>query len=256
MRTFAMRLVGPGYLAIVAVLAVYAAQPFAADFLVVLVAFILAFSVIGLASVAWNGARTRRWFWIVATLPGVLMLLFNGPFAPYALSHPADALSFGTTLLSIVAAALVIVGSLAAWREIGQRRELWEPGGRSSLVVASVAGIVLGACLTSIAAASSTSAGIALSGPPATTVTLTARNTRFLETALEARSGDVIGIFVTNSDGYAHSFDVDALAIHVALPAGSTTFVALKPTAAGRLEFYCAVPGHKDAGMVGSITVH
>ena len=256
MRTLAMRLVGAGYLAIVAVLTVYAAQPFAADFVVVLVAFIVAFSVIGLASVAWSGARTRRWFWIVATLPGVLMLLFSGPFAPYALGHPADALSFGTTLLSIVAAALVIVGSVAVWREIGRGRALWGPGGRAGLLIASVAGLVLGACLTSIAAASSTSAGIALSGPPATTATLTARDTKFLETSLEARSGDVLGVFVTNNDGYAHSFDVDALGIHVALPAGSTTFVALKPAAAGRLEFYCAVPGHRDAGMVGSITVH
>lgn len=256
MRTFAMRLVGAGNLAIVGVLALFATQPFAKDFIVILAVFIAAFGGIGLASVLWSGARTRRWFWLVALVPGVVMLLFNGPYAPYALSHPADALSFGTTLLSVIAAVVVIVGSLVAWREIGRGGALWEPQGRAGLAIAAIVGVVLGAMLTSVAAASSTSAGIALAGPPAATVTLTARDTRFLETALDARSGDVTGVFITNKDGYAHSFDVDALGIHVALPAESTTFVALRPTAAGALQFYCAVPGHRDAGMVGSISVH
>jgi hypothetical protein len=255
MQTFAMRLVGVGSLAIVGVLTVFLTQPFAAGFTVILAVFIGAFAAIGLASVLWSGAQTRRWFWLVALAPGVVILLFNGPYAPYALSHPADVLSFGTTLLSLIAAAIVIVGSLVAWREVGRGRALWEPRGRAGLVIASVAGLLLGALLTSVAAASSTSVGIALSGPPAATAILTARDTKFLETVLDARSGEVLGIFVTNEDVYAHSFHVDALGIHVALPAGSTTFVALRPAAAGRLEFYCAVPGHRDAGMVGTIDV-
>jgi len=63
MRTFAMRLVGAGNLAIVAVLATLATQPFAADFLVILAAFVVAFAVVALASLLWSGAPTRRWFW-------------------------------------------------------------------------------------------------------------------------------------------------------------------------------------------------
>jgi len=84
---------------------------------------------------------------------------------------------------------------------------------------------------------------------------VTAERTKFLATGLEAKTGEVLGIFVTNKDGFAHSFDVDALGIHVPLPATSTTFVALKPTTTGTLQFYCAVPGHRDAGMVGAIAV-
>jgi plastocyanin len=121
--------------------------------------------------------------------------------------------------------------------------------------VAGVAGLVFGASLTSVAAASSANAGIELSQLPATTAALTAQDTKFLETNLVATSGEVLGIFVTNKDGYGHSFDVDQLGVHVALPANSTTFIAVRPTTSGSLEFYCAVPGHRDAGMVGTIAV-
>jgi uncharacterized cupredoxin-like copper-binding protein len=255
MRTFAMRLVAMAIVGLIAVLAAYLTQPFVADFIVVLAVFIALFAAIGLATL-WSGSRTRPWIWLVATLPGVLILLFSGPYAPYALRHPADALGFVTSLVALVAAAVDVVAGVTAWREVRAGRVILEPLGRAGLVLLTVVGLTVGACLTSVAAASSTSAGIALTGPPASTVTLTALNTKFLETAFDAKSGDVIGIFVTNKDAYAHSFDVDALGTHVPLPASSTTFVALKPTAAGALQFYCAVPGHRDAGMVGTITVH
>jgi uncharacterized cupredoxin-like copper-binding protein len=250
-----MRLVGVAYGAIVAVLVVYASQPFAADFIVVIAGFVGLFALIGIASAVWSGARTRPWFWLVATVPGVMVLLFNSFYGPYALAHPADALSFATTLVILVAGITLITASLTAWLEIRRGRRLWDSGGRAGLVVAGLLGLVIGACLTSVLAAASTSTGAAIGQPPAATATVTAQNTRFLETRLDATSGQVLGIFVTNKDGFAHSFDVDALGVHVPLPAGATTFVALKPTAAGTVQFYCAVPGHRDAGMVGDIVV-
>lgn len=254
MRTLAMRLVGAAYFAIVAVFAVYLTQPFAADFIVVMAAFIALFAAVGLASWFWAGARTRPWFWLVATAPGILVLMFTGFYAPYALAHPADSLSFVTTLVVLVAAIMAIAASLTAWREVRRGRASWQSGGRSGLVVAGVVGLVVGACLTSVLAASSTGTVAALSQPPTTTGSLTVQDTKFLEN-LDAKTGDVLGVFVTNRDGFAHSFDVDALGIHVPLAATSTTFVAINPTAAGPLQFYCAVPGHKDAGMVGAISV-
>ena len=182
------------------------------------------------------------------------MLLFTGFYAPYALTHPADALTFVTTLAVLVAGVLAIIGSLTAWREVRGGRPIWHIRGRAGLVVAGVVGLVLGASVTSVVAATSTGTGPALDGAPAATATLLAKDTAFVG-HLEATPGQVLGIFVTNADAYAHSFDVDELGIHVALPADSTTFVALEPTAGGQLPFYCGVPGHKDAGMVGTITV-
>jgi cupredoxin-like protein len=255
MRTFAMRLVGAAYVGMIAILATYLPQPFAADFIIVLVVFIALYAAIGLATL-WSGAATRSWIWLVAMVGGVVMLLFDGPFAPYALMHPADAAGFVTSLVALIAAVVAIVAGLTAWREVRSGRASWEPRGGAGLVIGVVVGLVVGACLTSVAAASSASPGIALAAPPATTVTLTAVKTSFVEPSLQAKAGDVLGIFVTNKDPYAHAFDIDALGIHVALPADSTTFVAVRPMATGRLQFYCAVPGHRDAGMAGTIDVH
>ena len=255
MRTFAMRLVGAAYLGMIAVLATYLPQPFAADFVIVLVVFIALYAAIALATL-WSGATRRSWIWLLAAVGGGVMLLFDGPFAPYALMHPADAFAFVTSLVAMVAAVVAIVAGVVAWREVRSGHESWEARGRAGLVLGTIVGIVVGASLTSVAAASSASPGIALNGPPATTATLTALNTTFVEKTLPGKAGDVLGVFVTNKDGYAHAFDIDALGIHVALPADSTTFVAIRPTAAGQLQFYCGVPGHKDAGMAGTIDVH
>jgi uncharacterized cupredoxin-like copper-binding protein len=65
----------------------------------------------------------------------------------------------------------------------------------------------------------------------------------------------VLGLFVENRDTISHSFDIDALDIHVQIPANATVAVAIKPTQAGPLKFYCAVGGHEAAGMAGTIDV-
>ena len=35
----------------------------------------------------------------------------------------------------------------------------------------------------------------------------------------------------------------------------STIGVGIEPTGSGSLEFYCSVPGHREAGTVGTINV-
>src|SRR6476660_9891004 len=117
-----MATVGAGYTAIAAVFVVYATQPFAADFIAVIAAFVALFVVIGLASMFWVGARIRAWFWLVSTTGGIVVLLFNGFYGPYALAHPADALTFVTTLIVLVAGVIVVVGSLTAWLEARRGR--------------------------------------------------------------------------------------------------------------------------------------
>ena len=51
-------------------------------------------------------------------------------------------------------------------------------------------------------------------------------------------------------------FAVDALSIDVDMPAGQTVTATIPADAApGEYEFYCNVPGHKPAGMVGTLVV-
>lgn len=44
-------------------------------------------------------------------------------------------------------------------------------------------------------------------------------------------------------------------AIHMGAAAGMSSSISFVPTKPGSYEFYCAVPGHKEAGMVGTLIV-
>jgi uncharacterized cupredoxin-like copper-binding protein len=53
----------------------------------------------------------------------------------------------------------------------------------------------------------------------------------------------------------SNSFDVDAVGIHIAMAANETAETTLTMTQPGTCIFYCAIPGHKEAGMVGTLIV-
>jgi plastocyanin len=61
--------------------------------------------------------------------------------------------------------------------------------------------------------------------------------------------------FTLPNDGAApHNFSIDELGISVDIAPGSTeeTVINAPP---GTYEYYCNVPGHKEAGMVGTLIV-
>jgi len=64
-------------------------------------------------------------------------------------------------------------------------------------------------------------------------------------------------IVATNVGLLEHSFAVDEWGIEVDLPAGQPVEIQVPQDAqAGQtFEFFCAVPGHREGGMVGTITV-
>ena len=63
-------------------------------------------------------------------------------------------------------------------------------------------------------------------------------------------------ISLPNTGATLHNFAVDALGIDVDMPVGETVEATIPADAApGEYEFYCNVPGHKQAGMVGTLTV-
>jgi plastocyanin len=77
-------------------------------------------------------------------------------------------------------------------------------------------------------------------------------------------AGDAITLTVTpgttvemiNEGAAEHDFTVDALGVHVPAAPGETVEVTIPADAApGEYEFYCSVPGHKAAGMVGTLVV-
>lgn len=61
---------------------------------------------------------------------------------------------------------------------------------------------------------------------------------------------------VINEGVSLHDFVVDELGIDVDLEAGETATVTIPDDAAlGEYEFYCSVPGHAAAGMVGTLVI-
>ena len=74
------------------------------------------------------------------------------------------------------------------------------------------------------------------------------------DAVLSAVAGTTIRI--TNTGVSEHSFVVDALGIDVDLAPSATVEVAIPDdAAAGTYDFYCAVPGHAQAGMVGRLEI-
>ncbi len=73
--------------------------------------------------------------------------------------------------------------------------------------------------------------------------------------AITVKPGDTI---VLTNDGFAqHDFVVDELGMDSDLANNGETVTVTVPEDAepGDYEFYCSVPGHKEAGMVGTLTV-
>lgn len=73
--------------------------------------------------------------------------------------------------------------------------------------------------------------------------------------AIEAKPGDTITL---TNDGFAqHDLKIDDLGIGTDLVNNGQSMTITIPAdaAPGEYEFYCSVPGHKEAGMVGTITI-
>lgn len=268
-RTFAMRVYVALYWLLVLdflfilgaiMLPSLADSPETASFLPIIIGFLALFVAAAVVVTFWPAAPGRARLWVVAAIPAALFMMLNLPYLPYSLSHPTDTVGFAAALPLVVATLGLIAAGVVVWREVRAARTEGRPisaaaAGRAPLVVGSVVGFVIGALVTAQVAAAPGSGGGAVALAPTRTAILIARESAFGPIATDASASDVLGIFVVNEDTFAHSFDVDALGIHVALPPKSTTAVSLKPLAAGPLAFYCGVPGHREAGMTGTMNV-
>lgn len=63
-----------------------------------------------------------------------------------------------------------------------------------------------------------------------------------------------VKVTLPNQGAAPHDFSIDALGISVTVNPGETGEVTIDAPA-GEYEYYCNIPGHKEAGMVGKLTV-
>ncbi|HZN15181.1 MAG TPA: cupredoxin domain-containing protein [Acidimicrobiales bacterium] len=82
---------------------------------------------------------------------------------------------------------------------------------------------------------------------------LSAKGVRFSPTRLTARNGE-LSVRLKNKDLFWHTLTIDALNLDLKVPVGATRRAEFQAPA-GTYEYYCRIPGHKQAGMKGTLRV-
>lgn len=218
---------------------------------------LIIFGVPALLILALITATRWRWAPLLATLYWSVLIILNIPFLQHDLVHPE---SFGTFVFSVIVLGLALVGGVAgviataqnfrsqAAREVGAETPRWFGAG-----VVAVIGLVLGASLVAAiprGGAAGVSAEVLADLP-----VVTAAGVRFEQAELRAQVGETVALRLENRDAAGHSFDIDELAVHVAIVPGEPALALFRPDVPGTYTYYCAVPGHREAGMVGKLIV-
>lgn len=143
--------------------------------------------------------------------------------------------------LAALATLIAAVGAIVA------RRTGSTAGGGPRIVQAAAVGAT--AVLLVVAAIGVGGETRALAGD----IEVVTENTKFSDETLEADGGQV-GVIVSNRDLFWHTFTIKELDVNVNVPVGAERRVDFEAEP-GTYEFICAIPGHAQAGMEGTLTV-
>ena len=87
------------------------------------------------------------------------------------------------------------------------------------------------------------------------TIQLVTDNMRFDQNVIQAKVGETVQIQLRNAELIGHSFDIDAINVHASMDSRSITLVEFQVSESGVYQFSCNVPGHAEAGMIGTLIV-
>lgn len=94
------------------------------------------------------------------------------------------------------------------------------------------------------------------SGGSGNSVTLDMTEMKFTPNTFTVKAGDKVTVKLENKGTVLHDFSIDSLNVKKDVQPGKTDTVSFTaPSSAGDVEFYCNQPGHKAAGMKGTMTV-
>jgi hypothetical protein len=77
----------------------------------------------------------------------------------------------------------------------------------------------------------------------------------FRPAELRVKAGEGVNLNLRNSGQILHDLYVPALGFRVTVPPGREVVAGLPEAAPGSYEFYCTLPGHREAGMRGTLVV-
>lgn len=72
---------------------------------------------------------------------------------------------------------------------------------------------------------------------------------------IEVRAGQPVNIRLSNRGVLFHDFTIEGLGFHLSAAPGERTGGGLEASEQGSYRFACTVPGHAEAGMVGTLVV-
>jgi plastocyanin len=204
-----------------------------------------------------------RWRWapLLSVLYWIFLLALSVRSIRYDLSHPESYNPFAVTLLVVALSLVGIVSGASATIQNYRPLSSTELEHARSRVPRwfrplpwAVAGLCLGALL--VGAIPRVSAGAAVSAETlAALPALTADQGRFAPTELRAQTGALVALRLENRDANAHTFNIDELNVHLSMPPGEPRLALFRAGPPGVYTFYCDVPGHRQAGMVGSLII-
>lgn len=166
--------------------------------------------------------------------------------ATAAAANLLDGAPLGTVAVPAAVAAvslLTTISSLAALT-VGRRPEAARGTVMSFATIALAFVATLGAA-----------AVLAAEGPSAsaTALRVDAKNTAFSARTLTGSAGMVM-VQLANRDLFWHTFTIDELGVDLKVPVGGERTISFNAPP-GTYHYYCAVPGHREAGMQGTLTV-
>ncbi|MCC7359835.1 MAG: cupredoxin domain-containing protein [Anaerolineales bacterium] len=191
-----------------------------------------------------------RWVPLLGALYWALVLAANALYFAYDLTHPEFLESF---IISITMSLTALIGVAAG---VGATVQNYRPACNPRLPrwfatgVSVLAGLGVGAVLVALLPRPGVSAATLAQLPALITA-----QTRFGQPELHAQVGVPVALRLENLDPSGHSFDIDELDVHASMPPGEAALALFTPTAPGIYTFYCNVPGHREAGMIGTLIV-
>ena len=125
------------------------------------------------------------------------------------------------------------------------------------LMATAVTGIVVVACGGGAASQPpATSQPVApASQPSGTEISVGATEFAFDPDTISIPAGVAETVTLANKGTVEHDITIDALGVKIHAGVGETVSGTVTAEA-GTYEFYCSVPGHKEAGMVGTFTAN
>jgi plastocyanin len=186
--------------------------------------------------------------WLGVIALGLLFADVAAWMLPGAISNITHGDGFAATALPAALSAVSLGGLVATIGSLVRRRAAAGPG-----EARFVAGATVFMLVAALVGGAVSQMGTEEEAAPSGGLAIDMKDVKFLPDELEAQAGS-ISVSVKNSDLFWHTFTIRELNANVSVPVQAERELTFEAQP-GTYEFICAIPGHTQAGMKGTLTV-